>query len=122
MLHRVFLNKAGHIETNFMGDLSRNDFRKVATQVQEYADQLSTAGKKVLVINDVTKIGNVAKEVQQLSFRTVRDLDFEKMAAFGMPKSLQEFANVVVTLAGKGQRIKFFEARPEAESWLTQEK
>jgi hypothetical protein len=74
--------------------------------------------KSKLVLDDITRIGNVGKEARQTVVDYGKMLSYDRLAMLGSNGLLQLGSNLMLAAVGKGNKVKYFQDRDKAISWL----
>jgi hypothetical protein len=121
--NKIFVNPSGFIEQHFVGHLSPEAILSNLKQIEKYSKKQAAEGKKVLILEDLSKITKIEylnpkmSKVRKESARTMKDLQFHKIAVYG-PLQLQVIVNTMALVAGKRSKVQVFDNRISAIEWL----
>jgi hypothetical protein len=120
---KIFINPSGFVEQHFFGELDPESILDGLMQLRAYAKKLNSEDKKVLILEDVSKISKVEflspkmAEVRKAAAKAIKDIKFDRVALYG-PLHLQVILTTLALVAGKRDKVKVFDSRAAAIKWL----
>lgn len=117
----------GSVEVTRSGDAIHHVYRGNQTGVtvaaateatDKIVAELQAAHKPVLILSDFSGIGDQNQEARDQMQNALSTRYFDRIAAFGVPPRLQVVGRLLLTLTGKGDRVRIFDTKAEAEDWL----
>lgn len=115
---KAFINKDNFIEIVVPGDQTPAFAEKTTQEIMSYADELRAHKKRVIILNDVSRVHKVPVAVRKKVAEGFKQLQFDKMAIFGVTGYMMYLVNFLIVARGQGKIIKYFHTRGEAERWL----
>lgn len=112
--NRVYENEHGIIEIQVVGSQTPESVGRMA----EAAKKLLDASDKKLLLDDVTKMGDVSKAARHKVVDYGRSLNYNKLALLGTSGFLQLGSNLMLQAIGKGGKVQYFTDRDKAVKWL----
>ena len=106
----ILITKVGDQDGRSMSDLYR--------QVDKIAKKLRAQNKKVLLLSDNTREGEINLSGWKASDAVGRTLSFDKSATFGTSAITRAKRQYIISVEGDEQRVADFDTREEAEAWL----
>ena len=116
--NRVFINDQDIIEIQVVGDQTVESVQAMGDGALELAAQQRTAGKPVLLLDNLLAMGAVPTAARKLVVDLVKSNDYDKLAMLGSDKVLRIGANLLIQATGRASRVKYFEDRTACETWL----
>jgi hypothetical protein len=117
--NKVFLNRDDIIEVKVIGNQTSDTIIDMAHQIDELLGELNAQNKLGLVLDDVSELGKTDTAARQALRDVARQLPYDKVAMFGNVNPIMRTGTTLLLQAiGMGQKIKYFEDRDQAISWL----
>jgi|GEM_PF-676306 len=113
-----FLNDTGVIEIITTGDRTAELLQDSAKKLFEFARQLREAGKPVLILNDISAMGDFPPEAHRTFADIARAADYDRFALLGSNNIVRLGANLIAQSIGKADSLKYFDNRSKALHWL----
>lgn len=120
MANTSTLSAQGLIEIVYEGDQNYDTVSPMINQAILLANQQRSASQPVLVLVDLSRMGQSTPSSRQATVEGMKKGDYDKVAIFGASVFLKHLANLLAAAIGKQEKIRSFESREEAEAWLTQ--
>jgi malonyl CoA-acyl carrier protein transacylase len=124
---KIFINPSGFIEQHYFGELDPKSILDALTQLRTYAKKLNSEDKRVLILEDVSKITKIEflspkmAEVRKEAAKALKNIKFERVALYG-PLHLQVILTTLALIAGKRNKVQVFDNRTAAIKWLLSSK
>ncbi|MBI3283103.1 STAS/SEC14 domain-containing protein [Candidatus Curtissbacteria bacterium] len=118
MPNQVFLDQDGFIHNIYQGDQTRESVEAVVNKNNQLVAKLRQQNRPVLVLADLTQLGQSSLGSRQASAEALKNEDFDKVALFGANIFMKHVGNFIITASGQDQRAKMFNTKDEAIGWL----
>lgn len=118
--NRVFLRDDGIVEIHVVGVQNAASVELMGREVSTLLSYLRAKKKPCLVLDDLLDIGPVDQGGRNKVVELGKRLDFDKAAMVGKGALLRMGANLMLHATGRADKMKFFENRDDALSWLTE--
>jgi UDP-N-acetylmuramyl pentapeptide synthase len=116
--NKVFVNDHDVVEIQVIGDQTLKSIRAMATAADELSEKGRKAGKRTLLLDNLTEIGQVSPEGRRLVVELAKTLKYDKLAMYGNSIVLRLAANLMLQAIGKRKKLKFFDDFDKAVEWL----
>lgn len=116
--NRVFINKAGLVEIQVVGDQTVGSVKNMADQALVLCQAQRMAGKPALILDNLQEIGSVPAETRKLVVELVKSTEYDRLAMLGSDTLIRLGANLMLQATGKGKRVKYFDDRTKCVTWL----
>jgi UDP-N-acetylmuramyl pentapeptide synthase len=116
--NNFFLNDTGVIEIITTGDRTASLVQSSAQKIFAFAKQLRAAGKPVLILNDISAMGEVPLEAHKIFADIAHEADYDRFALLGADNIVRLGANLIAQSIGKPDSLKYFDDRDQALAWL----
>ncbi len=117
--NKVFLNDDNIVEIHVVGDQTHQSVMAMGDIIIVLLDDLKKQQKRLLVLDDVTQMGNTDTAVRQAVSQLARTMGYEKVAMLGPNNPLMKHGTRLLLMAiGMGKKIKYFVEREAAIKWL----
>lgn len=117
-LNLVRINHDNLIEVIFRGDQTQETVAAVVQAGKMLADRLRRQGSPVLVLANLEDLGNSDANARRAVAKSLKELTYDRVAAYGAPKFVEKVASLVVRAIGREDKVKVFKSRQDAVSWL----
>ena len=121
MPYKVFLNNDDVIEVLVIGDQNVASVELMGRQIDTLLTELKARGKPGLVLDDLLQIGRVDADARKLVVELGKRLDYDRLAMVGKGGIMRFGTNLMLRATGRGYKIKYFDDRDLAMTWLLQE-
>jgi UDP-N-acetylmuramyl pentapeptide synthase len=118
--NQVFVNDQDIIEIQAVGDQTTASIQAMGDRAHELALEHVKAGKRVIFLDDLLRLGTVPEEARDLVADLVKAGEFEKFAMLGTGEELRAEAEELLQETGRGSHVKYFEDREACITWLLQ--
>jgi len=108
----------GIIYTVYYGDLTTSSINQTGKEILNLIKQIQTAGKPVLILSDITKIGKINLGAKKTGVGLIKNLDYQKLAIVGVNFITEQLVKAVVTAPGVGFKVRLFDNQKDARKWL----
>lgn len=116
--NHVFINDQGIIEIHVVDDQTTDTVQKTVERAREFAAEIRAEGKKVLVIDNLLRMGSIPTEARKLTVELIKHSDFDKFTMMGSGTLLRLGSNLMLQATGKGNQVKYFEDLKKCTAWL----
>lgn len=116
--NNFLLNDNGIIEVTTTGDRTASLIQSSATQIFAFVAGLRKAGKPILILNDVSQMGELPPEALKIFAEITKNADFDRFAMTGSDPTLKLGVTLVAQAIGKPGKLQYFETYDEAAEWL----
>jgi UDP-N-acetylmuramyl pentapeptide synthase len=118
MLNKVQLNPDGVIEIWVVGDQTAASVREMGEKVAFYITELRAAGRPVLVLDNLLRLGHTSSDARREVARLARALAFDRLAmAGGASPAMRYGTNLMLRAIGRTS-IRYFASPDSAREWL----
>ena len=115
----TFHEEEGYIEETWDGDITLEYVEDMTTSSQPLMSKLRSEGKPVLMLLNITDMGQTDSKARATSIKMLNNMDFDKMAVYGSGGVFQRnLVNLLVKAASMGSKIKYLDSRESAIEWL----
>ena len=118
MQNEVLINKHGMIEIKVRGDQTVMSVQAMGDEALRLADELYAAHKRVMILDNLLEIGDVPIEASTRVAELIRSPKYNKLAMLGSSILIKIGSNLIFHAAGRGKRMRYFDSRTEAITWL----
>lgn len=108
----------GLIHHDYEGDQTAATVHAATLATDKVVERLQAKQQPVLILSDFTNIGDQTQGARDEMRDALGTRYFDRIAAFGVPPRLQVVGRLLLTLSGKGDRVKIFDTKEQAEDWL----
>ena len=119
--NRVFINEYDVVEIIVNGDQTVESVHAMGDDTVRLAHAQLRAGKPVLILDNLLKMGTVPPEARRSVAELVRSNEYDKLAMLGKGTTLRLGANLLLRATGRGEQVRYFEDYTAAIYWLTQD-
>ena len=116
--NRVFINEHDLVEIIVSGDQTVKSVELMATEAVKLGESQRSAGKQVLILDNLLQIGDVPPEARKRVVELAKTMKYDKLAMVGKGTVLKLGTNLMLHATGKGHRVKYFDDYDKAVSWL----
>ena len=102
----------------YAGDQTDATIATATATTDEIVGTLQAKQKPVLILSDFTGIGDQTQGARDEMRSSLSTRYFDRIAAFGVPARLQVVGRLLLTLTGKGDRVRIFGTKEDAVAWL----
>ncbi len=120
MANQVFLGDDGFIHNLHVGDQTGKTVSTMVKQLAVLTEQLRANERPVLALIDLTKLGKHDAAARQAAADGIKNLSYDRAAAFSDDQLTRYVVNLVVRAAGRGDRFRYFDTEAEAVAFLKQ--
>lgn len=117
LANHSFIND-GVVYTVYFGDQTQDSITQNGKQVSGLIDQQVKKHKPILILSDISQIGQINLGARKVGLELIRDLPYEKLAIVGVNFITQQLVKTVVIASGRGFKIQIFDNQKEAKKWL----
>jgi hypothetical protein len=122
MKNNASLNKQTKIgELALVGDQTRESLNAVIEELIKIADDQNQKYGHILTLVDVSQLGSFDFRASSAAVTGFSTVSFDRFAIVGAKPTDERLIQGVIGLSGQGDRVKFFDTKPEAERWLLEE-
>lgn len=114
----VSLNDDGIIEIKVVGDQTAATVGMMGVQAAGLAAERRDAGKPVLILDDLRRMGNVPAEGRQVVVELGRTLDYDRLVMLGDNPLLRIGANLLMRATGQAGKLRYADSFQTATAWL----
>lgn len=118
MANKVFLNDDGIIEVHAIGVQTEASVRSLAEDVERLGESCRLDGKPVLVLDNIQQMGDISEAGRKVVVEFGKSSIYDKLAMVGAGAFLRLGANLLIGAIGKGSKVRYFENKATAVSWL----
>ena len=116
--NRVFINDQGIVEIQVRGNQTVESVQAMGDQTVALAEEQRTAGKRVLILDNLLEMGIVPAEARKRVVDLVKSNEYDKLAMLGSDPLLKFGANLLIQATGKSSRVRYFDDRDACITWL----
>lgn len=109
----------GIIIDRYAGDQTDKTVHQVVVETKKYIDQRQRAGLPILVLVDLTKLGELSLSARIEGGRAIRKIPYDKIAIFGAKLYVQRVVTLMARAVRKESKMKIFPTERAARAWLT---
>ena len=102
----------------YVGDQTDATIVAATAATDEIVGTLQAKQKPVLILSDFTGIGDQTQGARDAMRSALSTRYFDRIAAFGVPARLQVVGRLLLTLTGRGGRVRIFGTKEDAMAWL----
>lgn len=107
------------IEIKVVGDQNLSSVTDMSKKIAELLEAQRKAGKPLLVLDDITAIGNTDIPARKKVSEMAKTLPFHKAVMLGDGSVLMRVGtNLLLKGIGMGGKVRYFEDREKAKEWL----
>jgi hypothetical protein len=119
----VFLNDKQLIEVAYEQEIKPEHLKQAGEMIKAQHEKLASENRPTLILIDVSQSGDVSYETRLEGFKSLNEVTSfaDKIAVFGSNRVLKYIINFIIKAAGKTERVRVFETKPEAENWLLEQ-
>lgn len=117
--NHYFLDEEGVICIYYIGDQTAESIKKLNIQVNKLIQKLKSEKQKVLVLADITEMGDVSLGGRKTGIELLRKIEYDKLAVYGKRFVDKYLVDIIVMASGMSFKIKFFLDLKEARAFLT---
>ena len=114
----AFLRRLRAVREYTSEPVSQETIEAMIVANDELVQHLQEARKPVYILSDFSRIGKHTVDSRVALERYLATRFFDKIAAFGLPGSLQITAWMLLNISGKADKVKVFKTEEEARAWL----
>lgn len=118
MPNKVFLGENDIIFNLYEGNQAQESIQNMVNENNRIITKLRRQNKPVLVLADLTKLGQSSIGSRQASADALKNKDYDKVALFGANKFMKYVGNFIITASGQERRARMFDTEDEAMAWL----
>lgn len=118
MANKVFINEQDIIECKVIGDQTEASVQKMGQEIQELFPELKAQHQPLLILDDVTEIGQVPAPARAVVTSLAKDLPYDRLAMLGKSGLIRFGANLIIRASGRGHKLQYFTDRAQATTWL----
>ncbi|HET9412001.1 MAG TPA: STAS/SEC14 domain-containing protein [Candidatus Saccharimonadales bacterium] len=112
--------KNGIVYIMVSGDQTEQSVLAMGSEVRKLLAELKKDGKPLLVLDDITKLGNTDIAARKTVVELAKNLPYRRAAMLGDGSVLMRVGtNLLLRAMGKGDAVRYFEDRTKALQWLT---
>lgn len=115
---KVFITEEVIVEILVVGDQTVGSVRALGDEAFRLANQLKSAGRPALILDNLIAIGTVPPDARNLVVDFIKSKDYDRLAMIGSHPLLRFGANLMFQASGNSKRLKFFDNRQAAVEWL----
>jgi len=108
------------IEFASVGEMDVDETNALFDALASATAQARKAGKPVLVLATLEKLGPSSVEARKLSGKRAREVDLDKAAIVAKDSFSVALTKLIMRAAGLRPRVRFFDDRAAATAWLKQ--
>jgi hypothetical protein len=120
MSDTVFVTQEGIIEILVIGDQTVESVRALGDEAARLGHELETAGKPVVILDNLLRIGKVPPEARRVVVENIKRNEYDRLAMLGTNPLIKFGSNLMFQASGKKHILKFFDNREAAVRWLQQ--
>lgn len=113
-----FLNDNGILEIDSSGNKTASSIQASAEDIFALAKELRDAGKPVLILDDISQMGEMPPEAHKTFADITKAADFDRFALVGSDNIVRLGINLIAQSIGQPDKLKYFDSRDEAMAWL----
>lgn len=118
MANTIFINDAGIIECQVDGNQTLESVTVMGEEIKKLLGELKTQQRPLLILDDITKIGQVDAAGRSAVIQLVKSLEYDRLVMLGNNGLIRLGANLIFRASGRSQKTKYFIDRAQAISWL----
>lgn len=108
----------GFIEIDSQGELNVEQTKALFDTFDREIADVRKAGKPVLLLVRLAKLGPSNAEARRLSGKRAREVDFDRAAVVASDSFSLALTKLITHAAGMHERLRFFDREQEARTWL----
>jgi UDP-N-acetylmuramyl pentapeptide synthase len=116
--NNFLLHDTGIIEIITTGDRTASLIQNSAKKIFEFTASLRKEGKPVLILNDISQMGELPPEAHKIFADISRAADYDRFALVGNDNIMRLGANLIAQAIGKSDKLKYFDSHDAAMAWL----
>jgi UDP-N-acetylmuramyl pentapeptide synthase len=116
--NNFFMNDTGIIEIITTGDRTASLIQSSARKIFKFTAELRKEGKPVLILNDISQMGELPPEAHKIFADITRAADYDRFALVGNDNIMRLGANLIAQAIGKSDKLKYFDSHDQATAWL----
>jgi hypothetical protein len=109
----------GIIIDRYAGDQTEETVRQVVGDTKKYIDQVRVAGLPVLILVDLTKLGQLSLSARIEGGRAIRKISYDKIAIYGAKLYVQRVVTLMARAVHKESKMRVFPTQQAARAWLS---
>lgn len=118
MRNKVFINDKQIVECHVMGDQSLESITMMGEEVQFFLKKLKSQHRPLLILDDITKLGDVPPEGRKAVIQQVKTLKYDRLVMLGNNGLIRIGANLILRASGRSGKVRYFTNRAESVAWL----
>lgn len=118
MTNRVFLSSNHIIEIDYRGLQSAETIEPLLDASLRLTQQMRALGLPIKVLVDLQYADRGSVEGRRMVAQAFRTFKYDKIALYGGPSFIRKSIDLIVRATHRGDKVKVFETRLEAEQWL----
>lgn len=120
LLNKVFINKKGCIEIIYRGDQSESTVKAVHKEIIQLQKSFPKIHKSFKYIVNLDELGSSDSAARKEVVAHLDELNMYRLAVIGGDHIIRSLAKLILRATLHHERMRYFDRRSEAESWLNQ--
>jgi hypothetical protein len=112
------MRENGIIEILVIGDQTVESVQLLGHEAFKLGQQRLKAKKPVLLLDNVSRIGQVPPEARKVVVDLIKANDYDRLAMYGQGPVIKLGANLLLQATGRGKRVRYFDDYDAATAWL----
>jgi UDP-N-acetylmuramyl pentapeptide synthase len=118
LVNRVFIDREGFLAICVCGEQTGESVREMGEKITAFGRQLRETGAPILIMDDLTAMGETTSEARKEVARLAKTLDFDRCAMLGNGTAVMRYGtNLMLRAIGKSN-VRYFGNRSSARKWL----
>lgn len=102
----------------YFGNQTGKSIKKAGEEVMSIIEKLKKKNQKILILSDVSKIGDISLSARQAGLELIKEIEYDKLAICGADFVTAAIVKVIVSASGRSFKIRSFDSQKEALKWL----
>jgi len=118
MYNKVYVDADGLLQVWVIGDQTAPSVVEMGEKLQFYTAELRSAGRPVLVLDNLLKMGHTTSDARREVARIAKTLDMDRGAMVGGgSRAMRYGTNLMLRAIGRGN-LRYFANEESARKWL----
>jgi|GEM_PF-6338624 len=122
MPNKVFINTDGFEEMVFEGVMTAQGVIDIIQASFEFDKKLSEKSDYIDTIIDLSGATEMTDDAMTASFQGLKATHYDKIAMYGANEQVTGKVSMAIAQAGVGDKVKLFDTRDAATTWLQEPK
>lgn len=118
MANDILLDDNGFLVVHYDDHQTPEIMKERLNKLSELIPKMRAQNKPVKLLAIMNSPGDSSHEVRKMGVEAISNYDFDKVAIFGNTTPMRNLFNFLLVVAGRKERVKYFEDMDMAKKWL----